>query len=144
MYYGSGQNFVIIGLLLALPLVGCVAQKPTIDSGILMGTTGEYRGNCMPGPGIKPCEAFPVSLVIYISNPSREFDPNQVVDTVKSDLKGHFEVSIPPGTYSLFLDDNGSQVCPQMECTPECICLPITIYSDSTTTINPNLDHAVW
>ncbi|SNT36762.1 hypothetical protein SAMN05421640_3590 [Ekhidna lutea] len=123
---------------------GCAAQKPKIEKGTLKGVTGVYEGNCMPGPGRPPCEPRPVSITILITDVSESYDENKLVKKIKSDDNGEYQTDLPVGRYSLFLNDADQVVCTIIQCPETCICHPFEIKSDSTTTIDANLDHAVW
>lgn len=122
----------------------CMAQRTKEPLGILKGTIGVFEGNCMPGPGIPPCEPKPLKTTVYITRPGESFDQTLLVDSTHSDDQGRYAVSLPAGSYSFFLKDEESIVCTVIQCPDACICLPFTIVSDSTTVIDANLDHATW
>ncbi len=134
------KTFIFISLLAQ----SCVAQKATDPIGILKGVIGVYEGNCMPGPGRKPCEPKPIATEILITSVSKSYEESLLVKKVKSNKDGIYETNLPPGTYSLFLRDDDQVVCTLIQCPTTCICLPFKISNDSTTVIDANLDHATW
>lgn len=131
-------------LLLIFWINGCKAQQPVRVYGTLEGVIGLYEGNCMPGPGVTPCEPRPISTMILISKLTEKFNPNLLVDSIRSDTQGKYSIQLEAGDYSLFLRDGDQIVCTEIQCPDSCICHPFTIQSDSTTTIDANLDHATW
>lgn len=131
-------------LLTILLLSSCVAQQVNEGSGNLIGEIGIYEGNCMPGPGVKPCEPRPISATILITKLTKEYDEELLIKKLKSDVNGKYEVQLPPGNYSLFLLDGDKIVCTLIQCPSTCICHPFKISADSTTVIDANLDHANW
>ncbi len=112
--------------------------------GTLKGIIGIYEGNCMPGPGIPPCEPRPISTTVYITQLSQNFEMKLMMDSVVSGTNGLYTIDLAPGTYSLFLKDENSVVCDYIECPEQCYCQPFEIKSDSITVIDANLDHATW
>ncbi|WP_420575506.1 hypothetical protein [Ekhidna sp.] len=122
----------------------CVAQKSNEQYGELKGTIGIYEGNCMPGPGIPPCEPRPISNTVLITELSKDFQPELLIDSVRSDKNGSYTIILRAGTYSLFLRDGDSVVCDVLQCPDQCYCQPFKIVADSTTVVDANLDHATW
>lgn len=122
----------------------CAAQKTDKRSGELKGLIGMYEGNCMPGPGVPPCEPKPVSTTVFITKPNQDFQWDLLVDSVRSKNDGTYSIRLPEGAYSLFLRDENSFVCDLIECPDECYCHPFKIVADSITIIDANLDHATW
>ena len=131
-------------LVLTLITLSCTAQKRFENYGELKGVIGIYEGNCMPGPGIPPCEPKPISATLYITQLNQDFQWGLLVDSVRSKSDGTYSIQLPEGSYSLFLRDENSFVCDVIECPDECYCHPFKISADSITVINANLDHATW
>ena len=80
------------------PLAGsCPHEKGR--SGIV-GTV--MKGPMCPGPGRigHPCPDKPVAATFYVHNAE-----GKVVATFRSDDRGHFEVELLPGTYTLVPDE---------------------------------------
>jgi hypothetical protein len=121
-----------------------MAQKQEHKMGLLTGTIGIYEGNCMPGPGVAPCEPRPISATILITKLTEHFDWNLLVDSVKSNSDGIYTIKLQEGSYSLFLRDGEDFVCTLIQCPDKCICHPFNIVADSSTVIDANLDHATW
>ncbi|WP_424961543.1 hypothetical protein [Ekhidna sp.] len=131
-------------LVLILITSSCIAQKRFENFGELKGVIGIFEGNCMPGPGVPPCEPKPISTTVYITQLNQDFQWELLVDSVSSNDVGVYSIKLPEGSYSLFLRDENSFVCDVIECPDECYCHPFEIVADSTTVINANLDHATW
>lgn len=137
-----------VSILIAINIILLTSSEPHLVQeqwGSLQGSTGILEGNCMPGPGVPPCEPRPTSMKVFITQPTEHYQINMVRDSVISDADGNFEIRLPEGKYSLFIQDDDHRVCGgPMECTPECICLPVFIKADSVTTVKVNLDKANW
>lgn len=91
----------------------------TIKRGIY-GMVTIASGNCMPGPGGWPSTCIPkgISTKIYIQEPetARNFEidlkhSTKLVKEITSTETGFYEASLPAGTYSIFVDDNGKKYC---------------------------------
>ncbi|MEO9484264.1 MAG: hypothetical protein ABJG47_12485 [Ekhidna sp.] len=121
-----------------------MAQPQQDTYGTLKGTIGVYEGNCMPGPGVKPCEPRPISTAVFISSLTETYTEELLVKQIQSNNDGTYEVLLPPGKYSLFLGDGDRVVCTLMQCPNTCFCNPFEIVKDSTTVIDAELDHATW
>jgi hypothetical protein len=113
-------------------------------NGILRGKVGLYVGNCMPGPGIPPCEPTPISTTVAITEPSEFFNAELLVDYITSSENGIFEISLPEGYYSIFLKDGDDFVCVAYTFTNERYCTIYTVDNLHTTTAILNIDHANW
>lgn len=120
------------------------AKKANINYGTLEGNIGIFEGNCMPSPGVPPCKPSPLSTTIFITKPAELFLPELVIDSIFSDVDGCFNIRLPVGNYSLFLRDGDKIVCDLISCNTLCICKPFTIFTDSVTVVNANLDYASW
>ncbi|MEP2950265.1 MAG: hypothetical protein ABJO91_09635 [Ekhidna sp.] len=138
------KNYYFSYLFFVVGLLSCVAQKPSQTSGTLKGTIGLYEGNCMPGPGVDPCEPKPISTMVYITKISEKFQLDLAVDSVQSKADGTYAIDLAIGTYSLFLRDEESIICDLIKCPNTCYCNPFKITIDSTTIVDANLDHATW
>lgn len=137
------DNISLLLLLIAFS-TSCIGQKSNGQSGILKGTIGIYEGNCMPGPGIAPCEPRPFSTTILITELSETYLKEKLIKEIRSNDDGEYEISLPVGTYSLYLRDGDQVVCTLIQCPDKCLCHPFKIAADSTTIIDANLDHATW
>ncbi len=116
------RGFVELFALFLICLSACEGEDKHItdNKGTVKGSIGLYQGNCMP---VIVCEPSPIS-------------------TTEAD--GTFELSLPPGNYSLFLRDTNGFVCDWWGCPEDCYCTYFTVKEDSTTIINANIDHASW
>ncbi|MEP0986785.1 hypothetical protein [Ekhidna sp.] len=138
-------NNISVALIFLITIsTSCVGQKSDNESGILKGVIGIYEGNCMPGPGIPPCEPRPISTTVLITELSESFLEEKLISKIKSNDDGVYKMSLPPGNYSLFLMDEEKVVCTLIHCPDKCLCQPFTIVADSTTIVDANLDHAQW
>ena len=131
-------------ILFILVFLSCNTKIVSPNSGVLKGVVGEFKGNCMPSPGAKPCEPTPVQTTLYISAPAKSFDKTLLVDSIQSNQNGEFKIRLDEGQYSIFIKDKNKIVCNGFECDPKCICTPFYIKKDSTTTLSVNLNHASW
>lgn len=134
----------IAKILVVVMIVGLCTGLSFINSGTLIGEVGVYEGNCMPSPGVPPCEPQPLSALLYITQPGEKFNPEKVVDSVRSDRKGRFSLELAAGDYSIFVKDGNQITCTVTSCPAQCYCLPIKVRSDSITRIEVTLDHATW
>ena len=140
MYNKSVVYFPLLGLF----LLSCVAKSQLSQFGTLKGSIGIYEGNCMPSPGVAPCKPNPISTTIYITTPSKEYQPQLLSDSLITDRNGEFILKLAAGSYSLFIKDGNEIICDGFKCEKECICTPFEILEDSVTIINANIDHASW
>jgi len=121
-------------------------QTPTINQGVY-GKVVLYSGNCMPGAG--GCKTSSVSRSIYIREPvSMENmkstylkDKTTLVKTIESNNNGFYQVELPPGTYSVFVEDEGKEYCNHFGGLGE-VC-QITIET-GIKEYNIRIDHAAW
>lgn len=136
----------VVFAVLLLSFIACEKDKNDSISktGVLTGTIGLYEGNCMPGLGVPPCEPTPISTIVAITTPSEYFNIDLLVGSVQSSENGFYEISLPEGQYSIFLQDGSEFICDSWTCPDECFCTLITVKKDSTTIANANIDHAVW
>jgi len=98
-------------------------EKVRIKEG-LAGTVIFTEGNCMPGvvndEGMESsCLRYPVKRVVHIHEYTHRseaehqqggFHTNvktRLITKVKTDAEGFFEVGLPPGNYSLFIEEKG-------------------------------------
>lgn len=99
----------------------------------------------MPAPGKEPCKPRPISTLVFVTQPSEEFNQALLVTTVLSKEDGSFTVDLEPGKYSLFLKDGDEKICSGLNCDgDDCYCTPVEIKADSTTMVQVNIDHASW
>jgi hypothetical protein len=115
------QVFLTI-VCLSLTILSCNHSKNLTSANKLkQGISGfvkEVSGNQMPGPGRKLPEPTAVQTTIYIyeatslsqvkgEGPLYTSVLSRLVDSVASDEKGQFAVSLEPGNYSLFAKVDG-------------------------------------
>ena len=131
-------------LFLGLFLFSCAAQKDINELGTLKGQIGKYEGNCMPSPGVAPCEPTPIKTTIFITQPSKNFKIELLIDSIETNSEGEFQLNLIPNKYSLFIKDSEEIVCNGYECEKECYCTPFQIVIDSVTNISANINRASW
>lgn len=127
-------------LLLTTLLLGGVDKS----EGILQGKVGVLEGDCMPKKDQPPCKPRPVVASVLITKPSKSFQKEYLIDSVRSDANGDFEIRLKPGNYSTFIRYEGEIICTGFICRPECVCSPVTIKQDSTSVITLKIDKASW
>ena len=138
------QQFYPILYIIFIMNWSCKAQEVNDSQGIIKGTIGLFEGNCMPGPGVPPCEPKPVIATLYFTNPSETFSPNILIDSVSSTENGTYSVTLKEGTYSTFIKYQGEIICTGLICDGECICSPVIVEHSKETLLNLNIDKATW
>ena len=138
------NKLAFIPTLIIAVLFSCDKNNEPDSIGILQGTIGLYEGNCMPGPGVPPCEPSPISTTVAITEPSEHYHESLLVETTISASDGTFEISLTEGHYSLFILDGSEYICDFWTCPDDCYCTLFKITTDSVTIVNANIDHAVW
>lgn len=134
-------------MLILLGLLSCEQdnkEASDFNKGTLRGSIGLYEGNCMPGPNVPPCQPSPISTTLAITRPSENYKVNLLLYSTTTSDDGTFEISLPEGSYSLFIQDGSEFICSAWNCPSDCYCSLFQIRRDSTTTINANIDHASW
>jgi len=138
------------------------ALTPEIHQG-LYGKVKLISGNCMPGAvGFADqilwmlwmkkddCASVYVSRTIYVREPVWKKTTDSVyltgekanlVKQVTSNSDGYYEIELPPGTYSVFVEDNGKEYCSRADM--QGVRCPITI-GTGTVQHTVKIDHAVW
>lgn len=100
-------------------------SKP-ITQGI-SGTVQLRTGNCMPRTFVEnppedpnPCRYTPVARAIYVRQATKGIsafqnnslpDLGALVKKAKSDKQGQYQIELPPGNYSVFVEDEGKEHC---------------------------------
>jgi putative lipoprotein (rSAM/lipoprotein system) len=123
-YEGSAKKDTVVVLKEAIKdgigeLISDNKGKITVKEG-LFGTLIKAEGNCMPviGPG-STCKRYPVKRTIHVyeytktSQAESKFTffsnmQTKLVSTVECDEDGFFEAALPPGKYSVFVEENDS------------------------------------
>jgi hypothetical protein len=85
----------------------------------LSGNVTELTGNCMPSIGMKTsCSRHSIFTTVYVypltkifGSVEKSLAESSVVAETKANIFGKYSVAVPPGTYSVFLDDNGKKSC---------------------------------
>jgi hypothetical protein len=117
-------------------------QFVSTTSFTLSGRVTFTTGNCMPGSHSCSTKPALMNILIYppISHKSTSEKP-KLIARVKTNLFGNYKVSLSPGSYSVFVEDNGREVCPYIG-TNQIECL-VTLY-DSDHTHNIGLSTAAY
>jgi hypothetical protein len=145
----AGLVLVVVAMTAGLLTLGCGGSPtfvPTISRG-LYGRIVLYRGNCMPGAG--ECKVSHPSRQVFIRelatyermSETYLVGPTGLVASTKADKHGFYEVSLPPGTYSVFVEDDGKEYCNSFGSHKEAC--QVTI-GDGLTERELKIDHAAW
>lgn len=145
----AGLVLVVVAMAAGLLALGCGGSPtfvPTISRG-LYGRVVLYKGNCMPGAG--ECKVSHPSREVLIREPVTYEQisvtylarPSGLVASTKADKHGFYEVSLPPGTYSVFVEDDGREYCNSFGSHDEAC--QVTI-GDGLTERELKIDHAAW
>lgn len=116
------------------------------DKLLLSGNVSVLSGNCMPGSG-GGCGKKPISTTVLIyplktQNNSFTGEKNpKLITKTKSDGSGNYNVSLPPGTYSVYVDDDGKETCSGSDGYAN-MC-SITLY-ESNEGLNSVISHAAF
>lgn len=110
----------------------------------LEGNVTLMQGNCMPVvEENSTCNMTRVSRKVYIRELTTGDNTNTtLVKETESDEKGYYEVLLPPGEYSVFVEDNGTQYCTKRGSKGEAC--KVTIEEGNMTWYNIDINHAVW
>ena len=144
---------VVIGIVLAGGLYLITIKNKKYTSGI-HGTVTLRTGNCMPGivgletgPDLHPCVQTKISRKIYVYLPSKidfktdEKTLSKLIRTTQSDSEGNYKVDLPPGDYSVLVDDNGEKYCNRFS-LDKTLCL-VQVGTDFQL-YNIEINHAAW
>lgn len=133
-------------------------EKDNTSKPITQGISGKVQlrsGNCMPKivtenppEDSNPCELTPVARTIYIRQATKGIsafqnnslpDLGPLVKKTSSNKLGEYLVELPPGNYSVFVEDNGKEHCGITN--REGIACGV-IVQNGITTYNPVINHA--
>ncbi len=119
----------------------------------VFGQASMVSGNCMPGPLSKnsSCTTSFVSRNIYVRELTSvddsvtygyfQFDDEPIASIV-SDEQGMYSLDLEPGTYSIFIEDDGKEYCNNFN-VDGVACL-IEVKADLKTDFNITIDKATW
>ena len=148
--------------LTVLPLLllaaGCtkLQTEPTIQEGIY-GSVIERYGDWMPTIGQYPKGGErPIKREVYVYEYTKMSDvksfgyvhfdmdtmPTALVARTQSSKNGFFEIALPAGTYSVFIEDEGKLYCSSGD--GQGGLNPITVKSGEAHEVTLVLDHAVY
>jgi len=130
------------------------AGKVSIQNGIA-GTISRITGNCMPSIGEdSDCVEVPVERTIWIyaytlqNQASRDQDgyysdiQTDLIETAQSDDEGFYEIALPAGTYSVFIEEDGKPYANGLD--GQGGINPVEVPTQGVVTINHRIDRAVW
>ena len=139
-------------------LLATSCEKVTITEGIY-GIVKERYGDWMPWVDSNPPDhgERPIACEIYVYEytRTRDFDqqyignypisamPKPLVATTTSDSRGFYQLSLPPGNYSVLLLDTDGKLHVNGLNNEGGLC-PVSVQADQTTECNLILDHAVY
>lgn len=130
------------------------------DKGTIYGTVRLREGNCMPGvyPGSgapSSCRTIITASKVYIYPllaPSQvtevngswtPLNPQLLIKQVVTNQQGYYEVQMPPGTYSVFAEDNGQKYCNFMHIVDPKGACPVVV-ADKGISYDITIDHAAY
>ena|SRR5207247_2656007 len=133
---------IIIVFVSGLSALGYVfrSTRPVIQ-GALFGHVVEVEGDCMPGPGAGGCYSHFVATTVVVREPTAPWatEPSPVMAMGRSGFDGYYSIDLPPGNYSVFAEDAGTETCSLAIDTTLC---PVTIV-DLPVQLDLVIDHAV-
>jgi hypothetical protein len=143
---------ILLGMVLVLVAGDLYAQEPRAPS-IHRGIWGRVvlsEGDCMPGPDQSNCRREGSSRRVYVLEPVKSQDmdiarlkiPGVVVADTISDADGFYEVEVPPGVYSVFVDERGEKYCNFFNGPPDRVCQ--VEVKDTPALFNIDVDDAIW
>ena len=149
------KSVFIIALLCVITLMTSCTKDPSITQGVY-GTVIERYGDWMPGSTADHGER-PVACDVYVYEYTMLSDfgsgisvnypidamPRPFVAKTTSNAKGFYEINLAPGTYSIFLLDDGKLKAGNGLDAVGGI-TPVTINSDEKIELQLVLDHAVY
>ena len=147
------KSVFILALLSVITLMSACKKEPSITQGVY-GTVIERYGDWMPGSTADHGER-PVACDVYVYEYTTLSDfgnsyfvyypieamPKPLVAQTTSDSKGFYEINLAPGTYSIFLLDDG-----KLYANSDAYggINPITINTNERVERQIVLDHAVY
>lgn len=135
--------------------VTCGIERPgpplTITQGIA-GVVCYWRGDFMPSPDGASGTIRPAQRTLEVHAATRDVDLKRSADatyidsvstpkiaTIQSTADGRFEVSLPPGTYSLFVHEPNGLYANRWN--DEGILFPVVVESGAVTRVQFDIDH---
>ena len=147
------KSVFILALLCVITLMSACKKEPSITQGVY-GTVIERYGDWMPGSTADHGER-PIACDVYVYEYTMLSDfggsvsvhypdamPKPFVTKTTSDSKGFYEINLAPGTYSIFLLEDGKLHA--NGCDDYGGINPITINSNEKLERQLVLDHAVY
>lgn len=147
------KTLFILALLCVITMMSACKKEPSITQGVY-GTVIERYGDWMPGSTADHGER-PIACDVYVYEYTMLSDfggsvsvyypdamPKPFVTKTTSDSKGFYEINLAPGTYSIFLLEDGKLHA--NGCDDYGGINPITINSNEKLERQLVLDHAVY
>ena len=115
-----------------------------IDRGIY-GTVLLKTGNCAPDrcSGLDcvfeedSCKELPISRTVYARDPKKNMT---LVLSARSNRDGFYEMKLPPGRYSILVEDAEEEVCHTIQDSIQC---PVEV-KEGLTRYDPIVDNAIY
>ena len=109
----SGIKYLapVLAVILIVALVVILLNRQTNDlkpvTRGIVGTVTLASGNCMPtiSGSQSTCSRSPVSRKVYIKQGSK------IIKEVFSDQAGKYQTSLEPGSYNIYVEDEGKEYC---------------------------------
>ena len=126
----------------------CVGGK-CVYVDLLQGVAGKiglFEGNCMPSPDKPGCSPEDVEAKIVVSRPTKTFNDSLVLESAMTDDKGYFQVNLPEGEYSLFIEHEGEMFCDNLNDVGggNIVCTPFTVEGGRVAIIDADINDALW
>jgi hypothetical protein len=142
----------LLSCIVLMTAAACSAAdfNTTVKRGV-WGQVTLTTGNCMPSVDDESkCHKEGAAQEVYIFEPVRTADMDvtylkgegKVIKQVKPNSDGFYEAELPPGTYSVFVDDDGRKYCNLFGGQPDETCR-VTV-KDGLERFDINIDHAAW
>ncbi len=129
------------------------AEKISISQGI-GGTLVFTEGNCMPGAIDTTCRRYPVQRTVHIHECTHRSQADHIqggfhkdietaiIASVITDREGFFEAELPPGKYSIFVEEDNLLYANLWD-SVGCI-QPASVNSGETTVRRINITHSAY
>ena len=122
-------------------------KTTTVVNQGLYGKVTLYEGDCMPG--MNKCQMSNVARMIYIRKPAGKEamkdsylkKKTELVEKVKSDKNGNYQVELPNGKYSVFVEDDKGEYINHFEQDGGAFVIEI---KDNLVKYDIEIDHAAW
>jgi hypothetical protein len=98
----------------------------------------------------KGCRYEGANTTVFVTAISSDFQQKNLVKSAGTIEGGFFEIELPAGNYSLFVQDGNKMLCdrtrswPPNDKTGRLVCMPFSVEEGKVTEVNATIDNAVW